>query len=232
MRHRITLFLLSSLIILLSFTSIANAVTWSTPAVFSFSNGCTVGLTSASATYDSATNDGSTVVFTNFQLGAETIASLEISLTDCNVTLTQVSLVSSISGVTNQLGQIRLTLPRPVAVYSNTVKQTEGLGWSYSGSTLTINSASSSFFITYNNDTVPYGPQNVISSFINNTFIAILIAGLVPFAALAAAIMLFLKDSQDPDIIMKAIVITVFVSVCLVVIVVVASGVQTAMPTA
>jgi hypothetical protein len=218
-------------LLLLSFSSIVYAVTWSTPAVFSFADGTTVGLTSASATYDSATNDGSTVIFTNFQLGAEQVSSFAVSLTGNNITLTQVSYVTSLSGATNQLGQIRLTVPRPVAVYSNTVKQTEGTGWSYGSGILTINSASSSFFVAYNNAAVPYGPQNIINSFMNNTLVAVLVAGLVPFVVLAAAIMLFMKN-MDPDVLMKAVIVTVFIAVCLVVVVIVASGVQTAIPTA
>jgi len=207
------------------------AVSWSTPAVFSFSNGCTVGLTSASATYDSASNDGSTVTFTDFQLGAESVGTFGVSLSGNNITLTQVSYVTSISGVTNQLGQIVLTVPRPVAVYSNTVKQTEGVGWSYSGSTLTINSASSSFFVAYNNAAVPYGAQNTINYFLNSTFSAVLIGGLIPFVILAAAVITFMKNTE-PEVLMKAVILTVMVSICIVVVIVVISGVQTALPTA
>jgi hypothetical protein len=217
-------------LLLLSFSSTVYAVSWSTPALFSFSNGCTVGLTSASATYDSATNDGSTVSFTNFQLGAESVGTFGVSLSGNNITLTQVSYVTSISGVTNQLGQILLTVPKPVTVYSNSVLQTEGVGWSYSGSTLTINSASTTFFVSYSATITPQS-QVAMSSFFNGVFAAALIGGIIPFVILAAAVITFMKNTE-PEILLKAVILTVIVSICVVVTVVVIGGVQTALPTA
>jgi hypothetical protein len=227
--HRLSLILLGCLL-LLSFSSVAYAVSWSTPAVFSFSNGCTVGLTSASATYDSASNDGSTVTFTDFQLGAESVGTFGVSLSGNNITLTQVSYVTSISGVTNQLGQILLTVPKPVTVYSNSVLQTEGVGWSYSGSTLTINSASTTFFVSYSATITPQS-QVDMSSFFNGVFAAALIGGIIPFVILAAAVITFMKNTE-PEILLKAVILTVIVSICVVVTVVVIGGVQTALPTA
>lgn len=217
-------------LLLLSFSSVAYAVSWSTPAVFSFSNGCTVGLTSASATYDSASNDGSTVTFTDFQLGAESVGTFGVSLSGNNITLTQVSYVTSISGATNQLGQILLTVPKPVTVYSNSVLQTEGVGWSYSGSTLTINSASTTFFVSYSATITPQS-QVAMSSFFNGVFAAALIGGIIPFVILAAAVITFMKNTE-PEILLKAVILTVIVSICVVVTVVVIGGVQTALPTA
>lgn len=228
-RNHLSLILLSCFL-LLSFSSVAYAVSWSTPAVFSFSNGCTVGLTSASATYDSASNDGSTVTFTDFQLGAESVGTFGVSLSGNNITLTQVSYVTSISGATNQLGQILLTVPKPVTVYSNSVLQTEGVGWSYSGSTLTINSASTTFFVSYSATITPQS-QVDMSSFFNGVFAAALIGGIIPFVILAAAVITFMKNTE-PEILLKAVILTVIVSICVVVTVVVIGGVQTALPTA
>lgn len=222
-------------LVLVSCSLLASANTvWHNPTVYTYDDGSQLGLyKDATATFEETERTGVLVSFTDFTLGEETLPDFNVALTSTNIELEHVSCQSYISAAVYGLGQIVLyPVPDPYAVYVDGQLRTENNGYTYDylTQTLTINSATANFIVAYTTGDLPYPPNTTLNYAIDNTLVAALIVAIIPFIALIGAFLVFLKDSSDPSILLKAITLTIIVSVCLFIIVMVAGVIQTALP--